>query len=837
MRNTALLYLILFFNSICFSQPGSRDYTFQPEDDGIYGNGLGFDNWVWCTAPRADGKIWVGGNFTSYNGFPRSRIALLNADGSLKTDSVPQANFNNNVRCLALQPDGKILVGGTFTNSGNQVANRLCRLNPSGSIDESFQIGLGFNDVVMTLVVQEDGKILAGGHFTTYNGEAVNRIARLNQNGTLDTTFNTGSAFDDVVWKILQEPNGNLLVGGFFTEYNGVECNRMVRLHQDGTLDSGFSKSIGFNNVVLSLAFQPNGKIMVGGDFTHFDSIVVNKIVRLNQDGTLDSSFKNTASFDRWIYTIDIQTDGKILAGGNYTKNDTILSNRLVRFLENGKIDSSFNTGMGFDGAVSSLILLENGDLVITGFFNSFEEREKGKIVRLDQNGLIDSTFASISGFNSGIWCTSVLENDQILVGGNFTYYKNTKLNRFARLTPDGEVDATFKTGNGFNDGVTVIMVQKDRKILVGGFFTFYDGILRNRIVRLNRDGTIDQSFQYQGGFNDGRVHCISIQKDGKILIGGDFYQYNGVHRNNLVRLNTDGSLDLSFTHRFGFDKPVRSIAIQKDGKILVGGDFVNFDGKMNKHLVRLNPDGTQDQTFNIGTGFNQSVHSVVIQNDDLILVGGEFTAVDNQNAHRIVRLKTDGSLDPAFNTKTQANNTIRTIALQVDGKIIIGGDFTQFDGATKGGMVRLLSNGAVDNSFVVAQGFDGTVHGFSFQKDRKIIVNGFFSAYENDAKNHLIRLFNDDATLSTKEKPLADYTREIFLYPNPTQNKIYIHLNEVFASVQLSILDLQGRVLETIHFDHISEIEYDLKVNAGVYLVCIETEKFREVVKIVKNN
>jgi uncharacterized delta-60 repeat protein len=370
-----------------------------------------------------------------------------------------------------------------------------------------------------------------------------------------------------------------------------------------GTIDYSFLSGTGFTAGgvagVNSLILQPDGKIIVGGQLDNYNGLSVNGgIVRLNSDGIIESSFNNGsiigfgASFQ--VNALALQPDGKIIVGGNFAQYDGVnVNGRLVRLNSDGTIDSAFNNG-------------------------------------------------SIIGFNGNVFGLALQPDGKIIVGGNFAQYDGVNVNgRLVRLNSDGTIDSAFNNGStiGFNLPARSITLQPDGKILVGGDFTQYDGVnVNGRLVRLNSDGTIDSAFNNGStiGFNS-TVYGLALQPDGRILVGGDFAQYDGVNVNGrLVRLNSDGTLDSTFTSggSAGFNLPVYSLALQPDGKVLVGGEFTQYDGvNVNGRLVRLNSDGTTDLSFGGGNGFGNLgafVATIVIQPDGKVLVGGGFTTYNN---------------------------------------------------------------------------------------------------------------------------------------------------------------------------------------------------------------
>ena len=255
----------------------------------------------------------MGGTFTNLGGQSRTNIGRLNTDGTLDTSFNPGAGGigSPSVNSLAVQPDGKILVGGEFTTLGGQSRIGIGRLAADGTLDASFNPGpAGF---VYSLAVQADGRILVGGIFNTLGGQSRNFIGRLNADGTLDTSFDPGA--DNDVNCLVEQADGKILVGGLFRTLGGQSRNHIGRLNTDGTLDASFNP--GTDGRVKSLAVQADGKILVAGEFRTLDGQSGSGIGRLNADGTLDMNFSPGA--DDAGKSLALQADGKILLGGAFS--------------------------------------------------------------------------------------------------------------------------------------------------------------------------------------------------------------------------------------------------------------------------------------------------------------------------------------------------------------------------------------------------------------------------------------------------------------------------------------------------------------------------------------
>jgi uncharacterized delta-60 repeat protein len=364
------------------------------------------------------------------------------------------------------------------------------------------------------------------------------------------------------------------------------------------------------------------------------------------------------------------------------------------------------------------------------------------------QPGTNDQSFNIGTGFNDAVFETAIQADGKIIASGYFTTYNGLSQNRLVRLNPDGSLDNTFNIGTGFNGGALTISIQADGKIIVGGEFTTYNGNVANRLVRLNNDGTVDNSFNIGIGFNN-FVYSINIQTDGKIIVGGAFALFNGSLHRGLIRLNIDGSLDNSFNPS-SFNGNVYTTAIQSDGKIIAGGNFISFNGTNVGAIARINTDGSLDASFNTGTGYNSEIWTTSIQSDGKIIVGGYFTSFNGTAINRISRLNTDGSLDATFNIGTGFGGEVFTSKVQTDGKIIVGGFFNSFNGSARNRLARLNTDGSLDATFNIGSGFGNDVLTTAIQSDGKIIVGGNFSNVSSLSRNRLARLRVCDATNST---------------------------------------------------------------------------------------
>jgi uncharacterized delta-60 repeat protein len=642
---------------------------------------------VTALAAQADGKIVIGGNFTTVNGVGKTNIARLNADGSL--DIAFTTSVNDEVSAIAVQADGKIVVVGRF-NAVNGVSRaHIVRLNlDDGSTDFGFTASADGH--VHALAVQADGKIVIGGFFGSVNGASRSFIARLHAGGSLDIEFNASA--DQGVRSIAVQADGKIAVGGSFDTVNGFNRKSLARLNADGSLDPLFLAEMNSAAavIVVALAIQADGKIVMGGDFSVVNGDARANVARLNPNGSVDTNF--VVSPNSYLTALATQSDGSIVMGGNFLSVNGIDRRRLARLDSSGNLDDNFAASaippVGVSGTVFAMATQPNGKVVIGGAYTQIEGTFVAYVHRFNANGHPGGVENRFPPLNNAVRAIAIQADGKTLLGGEFTQIGNAPAGRIGRfLQENNAVDTGFNTGTGANNSIHAIVVQPDKKILVGGAFTQFNGTAHNGIVRLKEDGTIDSAF-VSPPF--GSVSAIALQSDGKILIAGG---------SNIIRLDSDGGVDASFTSGFS-NGLITAIAVQLDGKILVGGLFSTYNGLPTINLGRLNYDGTRDTTFNVGTtGPNATVLSIVIQArgnniDGSIIIGGQFTLVAGVPRNRLARLNNSGALDTSFNASPTGgpNGSVFSLALQPDGKLLIGGDFSTYNGASRGRIARIAT-------------------------------------------------------------------------------------------------------------------------------------------------
>jgi len=470
-----------------------------------------------------------------------------------------------------------------------------------GQPDTTFVPAPGTNDAVNVVIPQPDGKVIAAGRFTFANNVARNRIARFNFNGSLDTTFDPGTGADGEITAAVLQPDGRIVVAGLFTSFNGFTHNRVCRLNANGSVDQTFGLGNGINNAALALALQSDGRIIVGGQFTQVDLTMRNNLARLNTNGSVDLSFDPGIGPSGDVNAIVIQPDGRIVIGGTFIGYNGFARGGIARVLGTGALDPSFDSGVGTGGNVFALALQHDGQIVLGGRFVQYSGTNRTSIARVFGDGSLDFGFNPVP--DSWVQSLAVEPDDRILVGGFFTHINVVGRNRIARLNTNGSVDLTFDPGTGCvgaltNDATQVrsIALQQFGRILVGGIFTSYNNQLRDNIVRL---------------FDNAASVAYDFNQDGK----PDYVLYNAVtHQTAVWFLNNNVFLGAAFGPTLPANWNVVGVA--------------DFDGDGRPDYLLFNSTSRQTAIWYLsGTTFVSSAFGPSLPNGwDLVAVG-DFNA------------------------------------------------------------------------------------------------------------------------------------------------------------------------------------------------------------------
>jgi uncharacterized delta-60 repeat protein len=731
--------------------------------------------------------------------------------------------FNNSVTMLAMAPDGvKVIAVGNFTLYDTTPINRIARFNADMTLDTSFNSGgTGANSTISGIVPIGDGT--AGyylyGSLSNYNGTGVNPLIRITSSGALDTSFVSPAITSSSIASLVVVDRGagvhQVYISGSFTTVNGTPAVRIARLNSDGSLDTSFVTGTGFDGTPFSLNLAPGSspRVYAVGSISTYNSTSIGRIVALDDTGAIDTSFAPGSGMSGLTISSSstyVAPDGKIYVGGNFSQFSGVNKSGIVRLNTDGSIDSSFTASLSTSPGVTSIRPVGT-ELVVVGptTANGFNV-PRIAFLSAATGALISYPLNNTTVPNAGMGPPAIATDGTMYLGGSFTTFGGEGHNRFAVLTPARALDTSIASGAGVSAttafSVTSMMAMNDdsNRIYVGGGTTSFNGSSVNFLLRLKPDTTLDTSFGTGTGF-DGLVRTMIQDSSGKLYIGGDFQNYRGSSNNRIAALLPNGNANPAFSAGSGFDNIVYALALQPGGSgIYVGGSFTGYQSSSVGSIIRLSSDGTPDVAFSTGTGFNGLVRSIAAVGDATndIYVAGSFTSYNGTAAPYIIRLKQDGSINTAFNPGTGFNNaqTILKVIPDGSGTVYVGGTSTTYQGTASRGLARLLANGNLDSSFPMASSFTGgtpTVSALELADDNSgdVYVGGTFSAFSGSSPR-LVRLNSNgthDTAFATGTSVFDGTVFTILMSPTGTHS---VYVGGSFTGYQNKITDQMFRLL-----------------------------------------
>jgi uncharacterized delta-60 repeat protein len=734
-------------------------------------------------------------------------------------------NKGNSPVSAVFQLNGPMAVGTYVRNLSNQQTFTLAR-NLRGNNETTQVTGISRTDNVATIRTNVSSGIVAGDFIKVVGADI--------------TSFNTESS---QVSEVVDDPFSDAYEVSYIND--GAEFLRLTVT----------SKS--FTSNVATLTVSPDSTFSTG------TTVTVSGVSDLfNGTYNLLSSTGNTITYTRNaaptvitkasrqanVATITTSTSLGIIAGDTISVSSQIGENfntasttalSVVDDSVNGVYQITYSNVFPNFGRhrITNKVLTDNIATLTTSEANPFTDNAN-RVVRLGSDGLTDRLFSNSlgSGFNNAIATVAVQVDQKIVLGGSFTSFNSASSNRVARINTDGTLDTSFSFNAQLNNAVNSLAMQADQKIVVGGIFTNVSGVASNRIARLNSDGTRDTAFSIGSGFNN-TITRVVVQADQKIVVGGQFTTHNGATSNRIGRLNTNGTRDTAFTTAIntGFNNTISAISVQADGKIVVGGNFTTHNAVTSNRIGRLETTGLRDTAFttSIGTGFNGQVLALAVQADGKILVGGDFTTHNGVTSNRIARLNTNGTRDTDFTTAigTGFNALVDEITVEAGGKIVVGGDFTTINGTTSNRIARLNSDGSLDTTFTtnIGTGASSTVNSIAIQSNGQIVVGGAFITGPSFFKTTNVVVSGVDTTFNGTYATIVPLTSNTIRYNKTSANVVSSVVTSINALAEYSaptdsVVSLSGTV--TVNsLDAV--VEYTPSVNT---LVSLTTSDILEV-------
>ena len=770
---------IIYFFGIClnaFSQTGAIDPSFSV---GEVLTGLSPGK-IYALTTDSSGAVLIAGDFTSIGGTNRGMIAKLDSSGKLMSSFGSGTGANGPIRSMLVQTDGKILVGGEFTSINGTARNRIARLNSDGSLDTTFIPGSGANGTVFAIATTSypyyNSGIIIGGDFTSFNGTNRGRVALLSTSGSLNTSYLNSSGANGTVYTIAATSNSysyssssGLYFGGAFTTFDGQTRKRIAKLDSNLRLDYNFNLSSGPNGPIYCISLIQNGfsgtSLLVGGEFTEFNGYIRGNLALLSSSYSFSSASNLDQFFDVWtdgaVRTIAnpsqyYSSTQNIYIGGDFQMVNGASRKRIAKIVTSsysgyptsglqGNIDATFNPDPGINARVSTVAYLSDSRMLVGGEFSAIQSVTTPSIARL-----LGAYGANIPTAPTTISAQPASSTQVIVAFSGSSYASSYQIERSINQSTWTQVGNS--SSPYFDQGLTpsTTYYYRTRGVNYNGSGAY------SSVASCATDGNvwygpgsldpnISTNFSINGAVND-----FAVQSDGKIVIVGEFTQVNSVSKNRIARLNSDWTLDTAFATGAGANSSIYSVALQSDNKIIISGYFSSIHGISTEYIARLNADGVLDASFNPGLGPDSYAQVIALQSDGKIIIGGSFRSYNGMSQENLARIKADGSLDLAF--RTTPNSSIYDIKALENGKIIIAGDFSTVNGITKNGVALLNSDGTLDATYNTGSGSWG-VRAIAIQSDGKSIIGGSFTTFSGLTRNRVARL-NVDGSVDTTFDP-----------------------------------------------------------------------------------
>jgi len=775
MKQKITLFLVLLFaalsNPSFAQQDGSIDITFNPTDVGGFNELRGNVNDI---LEQTDGKVIIAGGLVEYLGEPIGDVIRLNADETLdETFNVMGSGPNNVVNSVLQLPDGKLLIGGSFTAYNDHVCNGIARLNTDGTFDTTFNaVAMQGSFSIMKLVLAPGEKIVC----LLFVSTAEHEIIRLNSDGSVDNTFANGTSEMASSNAIAVQDDGKILVAGGYMSFNGLQRSGLARLNSDGSVDLNFQFSL-LGSSVMNVLIQGDGKIVINSQ--EDDESVLH---RYNVDGTEDVTFTTPdIPGTRGISEVIAQPENKLLI----LPYDVAA---LIRINSDGSYDTSFNAPDAY--WTLKIKSGQNGKIYLLGSFVALNDDLENGFARLNSNGSRDASFDigpnTLTGADGEIEKVLNQPDNKLIISGVFHTYNGASAKYVARLLEDGTLDAGFNPDPSVGRGFIASAIYPDGKIVV---VDKYEGYIK----RLNTDGSIDTSFnalRFNNSWEDFKISQLVLLPDGKIVVGGSFTTYGETNAYHLCKLNSDGSLDTTFNNSLYANaivdlSPSAMTVVPGEEKILIA-----FAGSaLPNSIYKLHFDGRLD------TGFTPVpdqtmfwVNSLAVEHDGKILVEG-YSEESFYYREKLIRLNTNGTINQTLLDFDFVGGGVSKIVTQPDGKYYIIANYLYFGQSFNRRFARYNNDATIDNTFLAGETVRESVSDMVFQGD-KIVVAGSFYDYNGAGRNRIARLHTSGAL--TVNQPQSLYN-DVYTYKS--NNAIQVEsLGQAIKEVQ--VYDMAGRLL-----------------------------------------
>ena len=809
-------------------QPVFRPASPSGADDYRWQSGFGLPNGAnghISVVVRAGNNIYIGGGFNAVSNVVANHVARW--DGTAWSALGPGLGnvFKEDVTALAVAPNGDLYAAGYFAQAGNVTVNGLARWNGTSWGALGSGVGNSGRDYVNALAVAPNGDLYVSGSLTLVGGTAVSNVARWNGAAWSALGSGIGSIGNNAyVQTLAVAPNGDLYAGGYFDLAGGATANNIARWNGTGWNALGTGSANGLNSSVYALVVAPNGDVYVGGSFSQAGTVPANNIARWNGMAwsTLGTSSANGVSGT--VYALAPNGGGELFVGGQYIiQAGGVAAAGLARW--NGTTWSALGAGISSENKVNTLAVAANGDLFVGADLVQFGAVTANRIARWNGSAWNALGTGTGNGLNSEANAVAVAPNGDVYVAGYITQAGNLLANGVVRW--NGRAWSALGTGlqyrspnqgGGTSPGAgEALAVAPNGDLYVGGDFNLAGGVPANGVAKW--DGTTWSALgaglqDNTSGTQSVSARTLVVAANGDLYVGGDFLQAGAVPAAGIARWNGTAWNALGAGVRQGGSSRamVRAVAIASTGTVYAAGYFTQAGGVPAAGIARWNGNVWAP----LGTGFggpDDEVDALAVAPNGDLYVGGFFSQAGGVPANGIARW--NGSSFSALGSGISGGfiNGVAALALTPNGDLCLGGLFEQAGGTAAANLARW--NGSSFSA--LGSGLNSPVLALAVGANNKVCAGGYFGAVGDGSKTSVGFAIYDPAAVSATRAAAA----ALPLYPNPAHDHVTVKFLSGIAQTALTLIDALGREVRRYPTPTSNEATLDLRgLPAGVYVL-----------------
>ncbi len=710
--------------------------------------------------PRSNGDISI---LTSRNSTWSNTIGhfVVGADGTLRSATSNDSIVNGYIWDQVIGVDDAIFLGGRFIMQESNMSYGCVKIRADGTLDPQYSRLRINKSGARAIAVSDDGNVYLGGNFDTVGTYKRIGIVRLLPNGEVDTSFDVGLADGQTVIDVLVQPNKGIIVIGRGPGY--ADASPFIRrYHFDGTPDATFVDYDTASYTPTEVRHDESGGLLIIGGYFN------GTIQRADADGRIDTSFQPPPTSG--MITCAVSADDRILVGGEFYVAGERYHPGLINLNGHGAIDHAYNLPCNPDRIIASIFPCSDGTLVLGSRLVSIDTTVLGPTVAIGHSGVLRPEFRQRGLHPSVFGSVYARKMFQSPDGTLLVFESGYTTGSLYRLHKDGSRDTTYGLPADMNGSITRVDFLPDGRCHVVWTTRANGAPARFHLARLHTNGAIDQTFSTGTGL-EGTVTAQLVQSDGRVLIAGALVSYNGTNVQTLIRLQPDGQLDDPFSaditlgYVVGTTVAIDHLAQDSQGGIIIAGRFDNVNDRIYTNVARLRPNGMLDLTFAPDMGRFSSINDIAVDGEDGVIIAGSFTMGETSG---LARCGPDGALDPSFTV--DLNGSVLDIHFVAPDTLYAVGSFETIGEFTQPSMAR----------FVIG--------------------------------------------IPSNVGESATPKRGVSVVPNPASEHVNLHFTNIEGFVTVHITDVRGVRVHTLQSDTANVVVDVHNLSAGVYHVLCQS-------------